>query len=133
MRLFWEELLGSSARYVRGAILMSTDGQVLKSTLSEADELELNARWIATTIASERRQVETKTANGWILAAPLNKHQILAIVIHCGPHIRFNLDLTKLFAHDSPSPGASRLPDPISMPQPPNRDGANAIPEYEDY
>jgi hypothetical protein len=133
MRLFWEELLGSSARYVRGAILVSTDGQVLKSTLSEADELELDTRWTWTTVASARRQVETKTDKGWILAAPLNKHQILAVVIHCGPHIRFNLDLTKLFAHDSPSNGASRLPDPIIMPQPPKRGGANAVPEYEDY
>ena len=79
-------------------------------------------------------ELDTRTDKGWILAAPLNKHQILAVVIHCGPHIRFNLDLIKLFAHDnSPSNGASRLPDPIIAPQPPKRDGAKSVPEYEDY
>src|SRR5258708_38714230 len=129
---FWEELLGKSARYVRGAVLISTDGQILKSTLSQEDALELNTQWIATIIAREGHQKDIKTDSGWILAAPLNKQQILVVVIDCGPYTRFNLDLIELFGDDSASDDGSLLPDPTILPQPPKRGGTHAVPEYQE-
>src|SRR5256885_15340901 len=127
---FWEELLGNSGRCVRGAVLISTDGQILKSTLSHRDALELNTQQIATIIADEGHQKDIKTDTGWILAAPLNEQQILVVVIECGPYTHFSLDLIRLFADDSASDGDSLLPDPTIVPQPPKHGGAHAVPEY---
>lgn len=132
VRSVWEELLGNYARCVRGAVLISKSGQVLKSTLSEQDQLELNTRSIALRIASQGQQLNIKTDNGWILAAPVNKWQILVVVIHSEPYTRFNLDLVQLFADDSASNDDSRLADPIIMPQPPKKGGAHALSEDED-
>jgi predicted regulator of Ras-like GTPase activity (Roadblock/LC7/MglB family) len=129
---FWEELLGSSGRCVRGVVLISTDGRILKSTLSHEDALELNTQWIATIIADEGHQKDIRTDTGWILAAPINKRQILVVVIECGPYTHFNLDLIGLFADDSASDDDSRLPDPTIVPQPPKHGGAHAIPEYQE-
>jgi predicted regulator of Ras-like GTPase activity (Roadblock/LC7/MglB family) len=130
--LFWEELLGKYGRCVRGAALISTDGQVLKSTLTQLDDLEFTTRQIATLIASLNCQIDIKTATGWILAAPLNKQQILVVVIDSDPYTCFNLDLVSLFAEDSASDDDSRLVDPTILPLPPKRDGARAVPKYED-
>src|SRR5579871_2452691 len=127
---FWEELLGESGKCVRGAVLISANGRILKSTLQRKDMLELDTQWIATTIAHEGRQKDIKTDTGWILAAPLNKQQLLVVVVDCGPYTRFNLDLIKLFAGDSDSDGDSLLPDPTIVPQPPKHGGAHAVPEY---
>jgi predicted regulator of Ras-like GTPase activity (Roadblock/LC7/MglB family) len=132
-RSVWEELLGNFfARCVRGAVLISTDGEILKSTLSPQDEQELATRWIAGRMAGRSQQLDIKTDSGWILAAPVNKRQILVVVIDSEPYTRFNLDLIRLFADDSASDDDSRLADPIIMPQPPKQDGAHVRREYVD-
>lgn len=129
---FWEELLGDSGKCVRGAVLISTDGQILKSTLPSEDAVELDTQWIATIVAREGHQKDIKTDTGWILAARLNKQQILVVVIDCGPYTRFNLDLVELFAEGNDSDSDSLLPDPTIVPQPPKHGGAHAVPEYQD-
>ena len=128
----WEELLGSFARCVRGAVLISLDGQIQKSTLPEQDERVLNTHWIARKVVHRGQQLDLKTDTGWILAAPVNKRQILVVVLESGPYTCFKLDLVALFGEDSPSDKPLRLTDPVIMPQPPKRGGAHAVSEDND-
>jgi predicted regulator of Ras-like GTPase activity (Roadblock/LC7/MglB family) len=131
-RSVWEELLGSFAKCVRGAVLISTDGQVMKTTLSQRHQLALDTQWIATQTANKGQQLDIKTDSGWILAAPVNKQQVLVVVIESGPYTRFNLDLIRLFADGSASSDDSRLADPIIGPQSPKQGGTHAITDYKD-
>jgi hypothetical protein len=129
----WEELLGNSAKYVRGALLISMDGQILTSTMPHGNEALLNTRHIANLLSKHRHQLDIKTEYGWLLAAPFHKQYCLVIVIESGPYIRFNLDLVKLFSDEDDLDDDSNLAVPTIIPQPPKQDSACVLVEFDEY
>ncbi len=155
---FWKELLGNVGRHVRGALLLTLDGRITRSTLPIDSSLETNGYRIATifSIAADLPRadlqtypqfevttasghiittpvdLEIKTSTGYILATHVNKDRILAVIFDDLQFTSFKVNLHELFADESWHNEDPRQVEPVFPLTPPRRGSAHAEPEYED-
>jgi hypothetical protein len=134
-----------------GAILMRPVGRITRSTLLIDAILQTNAYRIAslfsisTIFLSHEQQVprsddfmarpidiQIKTDTGYILAAPVTKNRLLAVIFDDLQFSDFNVDLFKLFVDDDWQDDDLHQLDPIFPRTPPKRGSAHAAPEDKD-